>query len=257
MNREIHYYANNCILCCKCVAACPSKAHKRIGGEHRYFPKLCIVCGRCADICYAGAMAVSGTVMDAADIMREIVQDKAYYAGSGGGATISGGEVFCQLPLALELAEACRAEGIPLAVETNLAFPFDFMQPLLQKLELVMCDLKLLDAGLHKKYTGMENHLILENIQKLSAFGIPFIVRTPLVPGVTDTDQNIAGIAEFLRRLPGLRSYELLNFNPLGAAKYKSLGKANPFQDGRPLSGRRMQELLALAEKSGIPVKSE
>jgi pyruvate formate lyase activating enzyme len=256
-NREIHYYENNCIRCYKCVGVCPSKAHKRIGGEHRYFPKLCITCGKCADICYAGAMAMSGTLMDATGIMREILQDKPYYAGSGGGVTLSGGEVFCQLPLVLDLTESCRAEGIPVAVETNLAFPFDYMQPLFRKLQLVMCDLKLMDNSLHKEYTGAENVLILENIRKLNAVGVPFIVRTPLIPGVTDTDKNIADIAEFLRDQPGMQYYEILNFNPLGAPKYKSLGRKNFFPNARPLSAKRIRELAILAGKLGVRVKYE
>ncbi|MDR1933479.1 MAG: glycyl-radical enzyme activating protein [Spirochaetales bacterium] len=256
-NREIHYYENNCIGCYKCVTVCPSKAHKRIGGGHRYFPKLCITCGKCADICYASAMVMSGMVMETGAIMREILQDKAYYAGSGGGLTISGGEVFCQLPLAMELVTACGREDVPVAVETNLAFPFDYMQPLIQKLQLVMCDLKLMDGGLHKKYTGADNALIVDNIHRLSACGVPFIVRTPLVPGITDTEQNISSIAEFLQGLSGLQYYELLNFNPLGASKYKSLGKPNPFQDVRPLPEKRVQELAALAGKAGVPVRCE
>jgi pyruvate formate lyase activating enzyme len=202
-------------------------------------------------------MALSGTKMDTAEVMAEIVQDKAYYDGSGGGLTISGGEVFCQLPFALELAGVCKNEGISAAVETNLSFPYGEMAPLLKSLDLVICDLKIMDAEAHEKHTGMGNRMILENIYTLSREGILFVVRTPLVPGVTDTDENIASIADFLRDLPGLRYYELLNFNPLGASKYKSLGRENPFGQARPLPAGRIKELSTLAGARGITVRAE
>ena len=85
--RDLLYHANKCIGCYKCVYACPSKAHKRIDGVHRYFPNLCVKCGKCADICYAGAMEMSGRKATVREVMAEILQDKPYYQSSGGGVT--------------------------------------------------------------------------------------------------------------------------------------------------------------------------
>lgn len=255
--KEIHYYENNCICCYKCVTVCPAKAHKRIGGEHRFFPRLCIKCGRCTEICYAQAMVSSGTKLDTADVLAEIIQDKPYYDGSGGGITISGGEALCQLSFFQELTEACKKEGISTAVETNLSFPYEEIRSLLLSLDLVMCDLKIFDDETHKKYTGIGSRVILDNIRALSGEGVSLIVRTPLIPGITDSEKNISSIADFLKDLPALQYYELLNFNPLGASKYKSLGRENPFGEVRPLSAERINQLAALAEKRGIRVRTE
>ncbi|MGN0987566.1 MAG: glycyl-radical enzyme activating protein [Otoolea sp.] len=259
-NRELHYYANKCIGCYKCVYACPCKAQKRINNEHRFFPNLCVKCGKCADICYAGAMAVSGTKMNVKDVMKEILQDKPYYTTSGGGVTLSGGEVLCQQEFARAITDACHENGIPVGIETNLSFPWEQIAPFIETLDLIMCDLKLDDSEAHKKWTGIGNEVIKENIRQLANTGKPFLVRTPLIPGATDSDENIAGIAAFLKEADvnhTMLYYELLNFNPLGDTKYKSLLRKNPFADARPLPKERVKDLQEIAASTGIPTRIE
>lgn len=260
MNRELHYYAGKCIGCYKCVYACPSKAHKRINNEHRFFPNLCVRCGKCADICYAGAMAVSGTKFTVEDVMEEILQDKPYYISSGGGVTLSGGEVLCQQEFAGALTDACHEQGISVGIESNLSFPWEQISSFLGKLDLVMCDLKLSDTISHKNWTGIGSETIKENIRKLAQTKLPFLVRTPLIPGVTDSEENIAQIASFLASADvnhTMMYYELLNFNPLGDTKYQSLRRTNPFADTKPLPKARLDELKKIAERAGIPVRIE
>lgn len=256
-SKEIHYYEKNCVSCYHCVTACPSKAHKKIGGVHHYYPKLCVGCGKCVELCYAGAMASSGRSVSVMEAMSEILQDKAYYENSHGGITVSGGEVLCQLQFVEDLADACHQEGIKVAIETNLAKPYEEIKPLLQKMDFIMCDLKLFDTEAHKRWIGKGNEHVLENIKKLPELGIPFIVRTPLVPGATDSDENITAIAEFLSHIKGIEYYELLNFNPLGTSKYKSLSKENYFVEAKPLPTERVKELQQLAQAYGITVRTE
>lgn len=257
--QDLHYYADKCIGCYKCVYACPSKAQKRINNEHRYFKNICVRCGKCAEICYAGAMVLGGRKMTAEEVMEEIIQDKSYYRTSGGGVTLTGGEVLCQEEFAAELTAMCHQEGISVGIETNLNFPWDTIQDFIKSVDLVMCDIKLFDAEEHRKWTGADNERILGNITKLDASGIPYIVRTPLIPGATDQDTNIRAIAEFLANLSGKSRmyYELLNFNPLGSSKYESLGLKNPFQGTKPLPKSRVEELKKIAEGTGIVVRTE
>lgn len=192
------------------------------------------------------------------EVMAEIVQDKAYYDTSKGGVTLSGGEVLCQKEFAAALTDACHVEGIAVGIETNLCFPWETIEDYIRKLDTVMCDIKILDSEMHKKWTGAENEIILENIKKLDACGIPYIVRTPLIPGATDSDENIEAIAGFLAGLNSrnLMYYELLNYNPLGESKYESLGIKNLFKDARPLSVERLEELKNRAAVSGIEVRT-
>ena len=260
MRRDLHYYASKCISCYKCVYACPCKAQKRINNVHMYYPNLCVKCGRCAEICYAGAMVISGKKVTTEEVMHEIMQDKPYYLTSGGGVTISGGEVFCQREFAESIIDACRDNGIQTAVETNLNFPWEEIEPVIRKLDLVMCDLKINDSEEHKKWTGVGNETIKASLASLAQSGVPFIVRTPLIPGATDADENIAAIASYLKDINqngSLLYYELLNFNPLGDTKYQSLKKKNPFSEARPLPEARLEQLKKIAGQAGIPVRTE
>ncbi len=216
---------------------------------------LCVSCGKCAGVCYAEALTMCGKEMSVEDIMKQIRQDKAYYKNSGGGVTLSGGEVLCNLGFASELAEACHVEGINVAIESNISFPFEKIVGLLKKVDLVMCDIKLFDDEMHKKYTGVSNKNILENIDKIDALGIPFIVRTPLIPGVTDSIENVVAIANHIKGSKNLIRYELLNFNPLGEGKYKGLNRCNAFEDARPLKENYLEAIAKAVEKTGVEHK--
>lgn len=252
---ELMLYSARCIGCGRCFEVCPTGAHGIRDGVHTINRELCTACGRCAEVCYAEALEMCGKEMTVDEVMSQVRQDKAYYDNSNGGVTISGGEVLCSLDFATELARACHKEGIRVAIETNLSFPFEAIKPLISELDSVMFDIKLISDEEHRRHTGISNKRTLENAALLDKLGIPFTVRTPLIPGVTDTVGNISGIAEFIRGFKNLVRYELLNFNPLGESKYKSLDRENAHESARPLCEDRLAELRAAAEAHGITVK--
>ncbi|GHV03332.1 glycyl-radical enzyme activating protein [Spirochaetia bacterium] len=245
------------------------------------YPERCVKCGTCVEFdparagslpppreslnlnavsrCYSGALSAAGQELSAEAVMDEILQDQDYYRNSGGGITLSGGDALLQDAFCKEILMACKEHGIDTAVETNLAYDFSRLQGLLPLLDLVMGDLKILDPQKHREYTGIDNKMILENIQKLGETGKAHIVRTPIIPGVNDSPEEIAAIAGFLTARPGARGllyYELLNFNPLGASKYDALSVKNPFREMRPLEAAEMEALGAAAAKSGIPLRT-
>ena len=187
--------------------------------------------------------------------MEEVEKDMPYYDRSGGGVTLSGGEVTCQKEFAIEIVEKCKAQGINTAIETNLLIPFEQIKELLSSVDLVMLDVKIFDNESHKKYTGVSNAQVLENLKKLDGLGVPFIVRTPLIPGVSDGEENLSSIASFIAGFKNLLHYELLNFNPLGASKYKSLSSENKFEDARPFEKSRLEEVAERLSAFGIKVK--
>ncbi|MBR5309372.1 MAG: glycyl-radical enzyme activating protein [Clostridia bacterium] len=252
---EIMFYENKCIGCGKCFEACPVKAHKCTDGKHTVDRSLCTNCGRCASVCYAQALTVCGKEMTAEEIMHEIRQDAEYYKNSGGGVTLSGGEVLCNRELALEIANACHNEGISVAIESNISFPYDYAEEIFKASDLIMCDFKIFDDEAHKKYTGVSNKNIMENLRKLDTLGKPIIVRTPLIPNVTDSTENLCAIASFIKDMKNLVRYEILNFNPLGEGKYRGLDKENEFINARPEGGARLDEIKSAVEKIGVTVK--
>ena len=126
--------------------------------------------------------------------------------------------------------------------------------PACVKVEYDEFDLKLADPEAHRRWTGVDNARILSNLQRLDSLGIPLIGRTPLIPGATDTEENIRAIATEMRKLKNLVRWELLNFNPLGGSKFEALGLPDPFASVQPLNRERMSELIRAAESGGVKV---
>jgi len=248
---DLMFYPAKCIGCGRCFALCD--AHKLVDGKHLIDRSLCTHCGKCAEVCYAQALVVSGREMTVEEIMAEVRQDKAYYEASGGGVTLSGGETLCHAEFAARLARACKAEGIHVAIETNLSLPLAQIKPLLAEVDLIMADCKLFDDSQHRKHTGISNKTVLENLRAIR--DIPMIVRTPLIPGVTATEENLTAIARFLSGKENLLYYQLLNFNPLGITKYQSLDAPNPFASAKPFSDGVLADFGAMLAQFPISVK--
>lgn len=251
MKNELMVYPANCIGCGHCLPVCPTGARVLEEGALRFHRHRCIGCGACAQLCFPGALKMTGREVTVQNVMDEILQDRAYYVDSGGGVTLSGGEVFCQPEFAQALIQACQVEKIPVAVETNLQWHFPTIKPILEKLELIIFDIKLFHPEQHKQWVGVGNEKILENARRLDTLGLPLIARTPLIPGATDSPENIQAIAAFLQEFRNLRYYELLNFNPLGDGKYCALEMKNPFHSQRPLSQEALAKLLETAKSVG------
>ncbi len=188
--------------------------------QELFYPEKCIGCNMCDKGCYSGARIICGKEMTADDVMAQIRLDKPYY-GKNGGVTFTGGEAFAQPEFLDTLITLCKSEGINTAAETSL---FLYNEEIIKKLDFIMTDLKIWDDENHIKYTGVSNKIIKENYLKLDKLNIPFIVRTPLIPGITDNAENISSIRDFIKKFKNIKSYELLPYNPLGNSKLKALG---------------------------------
>lgn len=182
-----------------------------------YYPQKCIGCGECDKGCFSGAKVVCGKNMTVDEVYCEIKHDKDYY-GNTGGVTFSGGEPFAQKEFLSAIIDRCNCENIRCAVETSMIY---YDEEIFRKLQLIMCDLKIWDNGLHKEYTGVSNEKIKENIAKANELGIPIIVRTPVIPGI---DQGFEKIHGFVKTLKNIKQYELLPYHSLGQDKRIALG---------------------------------
>ena len=163
-----------------------------------------------------------GYEIEAEVLAERLLQDADLFRDSGGGVTFTGGEPLCQADFICEVMD--RIEGIHKAVETSGHASEETFLKVLEKVDLVLFDVKLTDTYLHKKYTGVGNELILRNLSHLSRSGKEFVVRVPLIPGVNDTLDNMLQTADLLEGAAGLKRVELLRYHKTAGAKYPMVG---------------------------------
>ena len=199
---------------------CHNPESRETAPQELFYPEKCISCGGCAAGCYTGARTLCGREMTVEEVLAPILADKPYY-GAEGGVTLTGGEPQLQADFAAALTDACRARGIGVAIETSMAV---YRPDLLSKMTLIMADVKLWDDARHREYVGVGNAAILENIRKADALGVPLLIRTPVIPTVNDTAEEIAAIRDFVGTLHNAVGYELLPYHPFGLDKARALG---------------------------------
>ena len=193
---------------------------------------------------------VAGTVYTSAELADYLNQQTEILRSNEGGVTFSGGEPLLQADFVAEVIDLL--EGIHVVLDTSGHAEERIFRSLMERSDLIFFDLKLIDRRKHFQFTGCENDLILNNLQVMSASGKQFVIRVPLVPGVTDTDQNLADIAKTINGLSGLVRVDLLPYNRAAGSKYPSIGrdfKPN-YDEAQPLNTN-----LLLFERLGIEVR--
>ena len=170
------------------------------------------------------------------EIMPEILADLPYYRRSGGGVTLSGGEVLAQADFAAELLKACKEAGLHTAIESTANAPFSDIEKLLPYLDLYLLDIKHMDSAKHEEYTGAPNERILDNARLIAESGVELIIRTPVIPTFNDSERDIKAIASFARSLGAVREYHLLPYHRLGTDKYTGLGRGYALSEILPPS---------------------
>jgi pyruvate formate lyase activating enzyme len=215
---------------------------------HTLDRERCQVCGSCVERCPQGALAIKGYTVSASGLVAKAVRLKPFFDHSGGGVTLTGGEVTGQVEFAAAILAGCQAEGIHTAIETCGATSWPRLHALLDHTDLVLYDLKLIDEAEHRQWTGSGNRQILENARRLASYDVE--VRVPLIPGITDTDGNVRGIARFAHEA-GLRRVALLPYNPSAGAKYEWLGEPYEVQ-GEPQSEEELVRLVGVAQAEGV-----
>ena len=241
--RQIQYIREKCIHCLTCLHTCPEGAVTEGDGRMEIDRKKCSTCGLCTQHCYAGALSMVGREVSPEELWVEIEQDLPFFEESHGGVTVSGGEPLMQQGFVREFLGILKENGVPTAVETNASFPWECMEELLPLTDLWLCDLKLSDDRKHREWTGIGNGQIVSNLKSLAESGAKLCVRTPVVPGVNDSEEEIAAICSLLEPIKDKITYQLLGFHTLGFGKYDSLGMDNAMAGLNALPEKRLEEL--------------
>lgn len=251
--KEIMYNHEKCSMCGECEKRCPVNGIK-LKENIFYDPTKCVFCENCIDFCINNARELVGKDYTVSEIMKEIKKDQMFYQESGGGVTLSGGEVMTQIRFVEELVRCCKENGISVAIDTCGYAPFDSFERILDNTDIFLYDIKLMDSKRHEKYTGKSNKIILENVKKLSKRGANIYLRIPLIEGINTDDENIEEIIRFALDLK-ISKVNLLPYHEIGSDKYKRLNM--DYEKGgmtRP-TNQRLEEIQSMFKESKFNVK--
>jgi glycyl-radical enzyme activating protein len=224
---QLAFFAERCVACGECVAACPRHAHRLAGERHELDRAACVACGRCVAACGSGALRLAGSERDATDVLDLVERDRPYYDSSGGGLTISGGEPLAQADFTRALLAGARQRGLHACVETSGAAPRRALAAIHGLVDLFLFDLKATGEWLHLRLTGSSPAPILANLDWLLAAGASVRLRCPLVPGLNDDANHLKAIAALARRHAGLE-VEVLPFHDTARHKHARYGSLDP-----------------------------
>ena len=245
----LSYNASSCIGCGNCLDHCPKDALSLVSGKISVDRLACDNCGQCVAYCYQGALELKGRQYSEEQLLNVLVKYKPYYQASTGGVTFSGGEPLLHQAFLRRMITLLRENDIDVIVETSLAVNLELAtKQALQACSQLFVDIKKLSSSEHTLWTGSGNALIFENIKALDKLGIPMLLRTPVVPGVNDSEEEIVAIANFVRTLEHAKGYQLIPYHPLGLAKYEQIGLEAPFKVREYMDKETFEELTRSAE---------
>ena len=260
------YTVSKCILCGACVQFCPVHALKVVRGRGVLCDRdLCTVCGKCAEVCPTKAVEMASKTYTAEQVYAEIAKERPFFTASDGGVTFSGGEPLYQGDKLIQLLDyieqAAENDGYRLhrTVDTTLFANRELVREVSHRCELFLVDIKMMDSDRHRKFCGVPNDIILENIRTVASEGAAgYLVRIPLIEGVNADTENIEATASFLASLDRLPKYvELLPYHDIGKNKHSRMGtqyNKNNVPMAVP-SEKTIEDALGIFKNYGVPAK--
>ena len=215
----------------------------------------CNLCEACTQVCYAGALEISGKRMTVNEVMAEIERDLPFYDRSGGGVTFSGGEPLLQRKFLTALLQECQKRDIHTIVDTCGYVNWETLEGVRGYVDIFLYDIKMMDGERHKRYTGVSNRLILANLRRLAESGAQVIVRIPIIPGINDDRENLQDSADLIVKLPNITHVELMAYHDIAKAKYESLGMTYQLSHMKPPAQTELLEAARIFEKKDLKVK--
>jgi len=252
--RELWWWKGRCSGCGDCLRACEEDALSLEDGSLSIARGRCTLCGACCEACHHEALEIVGREVTVAQVLEELERDTVFYDESGGGVTISGGEPLMQPAFLATLLRGCKGRGFHTTVDTSGFASPEVLAGVRKDVDLFLYDLKLMDDERHRRFTGVSNELILENLRMLSTEGHSLIVRIPIIPGINDDDENIRDMGRFAASLPQPYPIDLLPYHRAGMDKYGRLGQEYRLPEVRPPSERRMGEIADILNSFGLKV---
>ncbi|MBI5528796.1 MAG: glycyl-radical enzyme activating protein [Deltaproteobacteria bacterium] len=283
---EIAFDPAKCLSCGACQAACPrQRAHdlrppthdmglgprdskppapgyglrtpdsvvsRRSSGVSHQWRLGCTACGKCAVACPSGARRLAGEEYTVGALVDEVTADLPFFSGTGGGVTFSGGEPMARPDFVFECAKMLRARGIHVAVETAGFWPVQLVRKLVDGVDLILFDIKHVDARAFRKATGKDVSPVLKNLETTLASDLPVELRLTLIPGFNDSAADLKAIAKFLKCMPRMPPVTLQPFHRLAVSKQAIFDCAYPYAGARPVTRKELGTARRTLAREGI-----
>ena len=252
---QVLFRGERCIACGACINACPKGAISLSRGAFLTDVNLCLGIGACVDVCPSGARELCGKETSVDDVMAHILRERIFFEQSGGGVTLGGGEPFHQPDFAIAILRECRRREIHTAVDTCGFVSRSVLMEAVPLTDLFLYDIKHMDPEKHLEYTGVDNEVILSNLEKLGEAGAQIHARIPFIPGLNTDGKNLRSAGAFLRGVKGVAKVNLLPYHSAAEAKhrrwdveYKLKGLSAPSED-------MLKKGAAILESYGLKVE--
>jgi pyruvate formate lyase activating enzyme len=242
-----------CKRCGKCAEICPQNAVELTEEGVSIRRSLCDKCGKCVDACFYDAMHWTGELISVDQVMKTVLRDKMYYETSGGGVTCSGGEILSQPDFVAEIFRRCHAEGIHTNADTCGYGTEEAVRKVMAEADLCYYDLKHMDPEKHREYTGVDNAVILRNLELILSLGVKVVIRVPLIPEHNADEAHIRSLAAYVKGLgEGVDSVCFLPYHSYGENKYRMIGWHYPLEGLRKLTEEEIGKAVGIVEGFGL-----
>jgi len=248
---EIALLENKCVSCGECFEQC-SNHFNNDNGKHEINRENCTLCLKCINSCLTGALLLYGREYLAEELFKIVKQDIDFYNESSGGVTCSGGEPLMHADFIASFFELCKIEKINTAIDTSGYALWNNFEKLIPFTDLFLFDLKHMNPVEHKKLTGVDNTLILENLKLLSGSGANIEIRIPVIPGLNDNEENLKQTSHFLKNVK-VNRIVVLPYHPLSGSKYSSLGKTHNMPAATGKENLIAAEFGSYLQSEGLP----
>lgn len=253
-NKEVQFDLSKCQSCGSCVNICTGKALHMEDGLPQLDEDKCVLCEKCKIYCPNGLREVVGKDYTAAELVKELKKDLMFYEDSGGGVTLSGGEVMSvDIDYIFDIVKRLKIEDIDVTVDTCGYAPYEKFEKILPYVHTFLYDVKIMDPEVHKEYIGVDNQLILDNLVRLSNDGARIYLRIPVIKGVSGTVQNVKDTIEFLKSneiTPA--QVNLLPYHNTGSHKYSKIGMTYLGEELEAPCDEEMDEYVNMFKKAGF-----
>lgn len=254
-NKEVMFFKDKCIECGFCLKVCKNNALYFEENSIKINTDKCNICGDCCEECPTTARSMVGEEKSCDDVLKEILKDKIFYDESGGGVTFSGGEPLSQGEFLKTLLIKCKNKGINTTVDTSGFGDKELIEDIATYVDLFLYDLKIIDNEKHKKYIGVSNEIILNNLKALKNLNKRVFIRIPIIPTINDGNKDIDDFITTLKNIGVFEQINLLPYHNISSEKYRRLNKKYELTNINVPSDEKMEEIKKIFENEGFKVK--